>query len=242
MIPAVSNRANAAALELTSGTVLAPGVQFFTFLDSSPRTVVNVVEILPGAPGAIKVVPASTTGGPGTASVAGLCAEVGAVACINADMFDGAGPLGGEVVDQHWLKAPTTLRQQLWLNSIGEFSTGAQPPGLFQSVGATSYNILSPGAPISIPEQDSFSDGGYARTLVGWNSASYRFFVTVEQGPGSAGVSLARAAELMQQFGASTAVNEDGGGSTQMVVRGRPYLAPGEPARPVANVLAMVSA
>ncbi|HEX3424830.1 MAG TPA: phosphodiester glycosidase family protein [Acidimicrobiales bacterium] len=201
-----------------------------------------MLEIAAGAAVVVKAVPASPSGGAGTATVATLCARAGSMACVNGDFFSASRPLGGEMVDGRWIKAPTRVQQQLWLNSANHFSIGAQPTGALQSLGATSYAILQPGQPIAIPEHDSFADGRFARTLIGWDGAGNSFLVTVEQGAGSTGMSLAEAAALMRQLGATTAVNEDGGGSSQMVVGGSRLAAAGEAARAVANSWAVVAA
>ena len=233
--------ADAAGLQMRSSAALSPGVRFMTFVDYAPTSVVNVVEIQAGAPATIRVVPASSSGR-GVASVPTLCARVGGVACVNGDMFTSAGPLGGELVNGRWLKLPARGRQQLWVDATGHLSAGAEPAAALQSVGATSYNLVTPGAAVAIPEHDLFAGAAYARTMVGWDGAGNRFLVTVERGRGSSGMSLTRAALLMQALGATTAVNEDGGSSAQMVVRGRWHLAAGEWARSVSNALAVVPA
>jgi len=248
-IPAFTGAADAQAA--TTGTVLvaqstislAPGVTYTQYLDRAPRNVIDVTRISARAPVVIEAVPASPAGGAGTALVAKLCALVGAVACINGDFFNAAGaPLGGELVNGRWLRAPTATQQQLWVGPGDRFGIGALPAGAAQSLGATSYAILMPGKPIAIPEHDDFADGPHARTLVGWDKAGDGFLATVEQGTGSAGMSLAQAASVMRQLGATTAVNEDGGGSSQMVVDGTRHAAPGDEARPVANIWAVVAA
>jgi hypothetical protein len=232
----------------TSGLVaqnsvsLAPGVTYVAYLDSSPNNVINVTHISPGAQVTIKAVSAATGGrGSAVASPVALCQQVNAVACINGDFFNSQGPVGGVLVDGKWLKAPTASQQQLWLNAANRFSIGAQPAQAVASIGATNYAILVPGQPISIPEHDVFSDGSHARTLVGWNAAGDRYLVTVQQGKGSSGMSLAKAADLMRRLGATTAVNEDGGGSSQMVVTGQLRSTVGIPPRAVANVWAVVA-
>jgi hypothetical protein len=240
-IPAFTLAAHAApGLTPQSVVALAPGVTYTSYLNSSPRNVVNVTQIAAGASVAIHAVPTSANGRT-VATVATLCQRVNAVACVNGDFFNSGGPLGGELIDGHWLRAPTTVQQQLWLDTNNRFSLGGAPPHAIQSLGATSYAILLPGRPVSILEHDAFASGAHARTLIGWNAAGVRFLVTVEQGQGSAGMSLTQAANLMQQLGATTAVNEDGGGSSQMVAGGVARLAPGQLARGVVNVWAVLA-
>lgn len=221
---------------------LGRGVTYSTYLESSPRNIVNVTRISAGAPFPIVAVAApANERGETLAPVASLCRAVGGVACINGDFFGPTGvPLGGELIAGQWVRAPTSTQQQLWLNSGSQFSLGAVPPYARYSVGATKYAILLPGRPIAIPEHDDFADGAYARTLVGWDGAGDRFFVTVEAGGASHGMSLAQAAALMQQLGATTAINEDGGGSSQMVVDGVVHTSPGVAPRAVDNIWAIV--
>jgi exopolysaccharide biosynthesis protein len=145
------------------------------------------------------------------------------------------------MVDGFWIRPPGTIQQQLWLDGANRFSVGpaAVERAARQSLGATSYTILVLGRP-NIQEHDAFSDGAYARTLVGWDPAGDRFLVTVESGPGSRGMSLLQAADLMHRLGAATAVNEDGGGSSQMVINGALQNSATRYARAVANGWAVI--
>jgi Phosphodiester glycosidase len=242
-IPAFTWAADAQSGLVAQSTIsLAPGVSYTQYLEEAPRNVIDVTRISWRAPVAIKAVPASPTGGAGTALVAALCRQAGALACINGDFFNTQGvPLGGELVNGRWLRAATPTQQQLWVGPGDRFGIDSIPARATQSLGATSYAILVPGRPIAIPEHDDFADGPHARTLVGWDRAGDGFLATVEQGKGSAGMSLAQAAAVMRQLGATTAVNEDGGGSSQMVVGGVRHAAPGDAARPVANIWAVVA-
>ena len=229
------------ALVAQNSVSLAPGVTYVAYLDSTPNNVINVTHISPGAQVMIKAVAAAGGRQGAVSSPVALCQQANAMACINGDFFTSQGPVGGVLVDGKWLKAPTASQQQLWLNTANRFSVGAQPAQAVASIGATNYAILLPGQPISIPEHDVFSDGSHARTLVGWNAAGDRYLVTVQQGNGSSGMSLAEAADLMRRLGATTAVNEDGGGSSQMVVAGQLRNTVGIPPRTVANVWAVVA-
>jgi hypothetical protein len=206
-------------LVVQNSAVLAPGVLYVNFVDSYPRNVVHVTKISAHAPIRIRPVLSDNSRGQ---TVAAMCQQAHGMACINGDFFGaGAVPLGGELVDAMWVRGPGSTQQQLWLDAANRFSVGpVAPAGVRQSLGATSYPILLPGRPISIPEHDSFADGAYARTLVGWNQAGDNFLVTVEAGRGSHGMSLAQAADLLRRLGATTAVNEDGGGSSQMAING----------------------
>ena len=66
---------------------------------------------------------------------------------------------------------------------------------------------------------EPFATGRHPRTLVGWNGAGDLLLVTVDgRQPGhSAGVSLAEAADVLRQVGATSGFNLDGGGSSTFV-------------------------
>ena len=230
--------ARSSSLAVQNSAVLAPGVVYTSYLDGYPENVVHVTRISAHAPIRIRPVLADNSAGQ---TVPAMCQQAHAVACINGDFFGaGAVPLGGELVDGMWVRAPGTTQQQLWLDAVNRFSVGPQPAGARQSLGATSYPILLPGHPIAIPENDAFANRAYARTLVGWDHAGDSFLVTVEAGRGSHGVSLAQAADLLSRLGATTAVNEDGGGSSQMAIDGVLQSTQGPGARRVPNGWAVV--
>ena len=69
---------------------------------------------------------------------------------------------------------------------------------------------------------NDFTRGRQPRTLVGWNPAGERLLVTVDgRQPGtSVGMSLAEAADLLLELGATDGINLDGGGSTTFVAAG----------------------
>ncbi len=65
---------------------------------------------------------------------------------------------------------------------------------------------------------EPFATGRHPRTLVGWNSAGDFLLVTVDgRQSGSTGVSLAEAADVLRQVGATSGFNLDGGGSSTFV-------------------------
>lgn len=86
-----------------------------------------------------------------------------------------------------------------------------------------------------------FIEQRLARTAIGTDVIqSVLYLITVEQSPGrSVGMSLRELAQFMKKFGASDALNLDGGGSASMVVEDRCVAPPGCPhvCRPVANAL-----
>ena len=222
---------------------LAPGVSYSTLVDASPRNVIHVARVASGAPVTIKAVAApANRRGPSLALPSVLCRAVGGVVCVNGDFFGRNGvPLGGVLVNGRWVRAPTPVQQQLWLDGKNHFSLGAMPAGARQSLGATRYPIVQNGHAIPIPEHDAFASGRHARTLIGWDSAGNSLLVSVEQGRGSAGMSLAQAANLMLRLGATTAANEDGGGSSQFVVNGVLRNVPSEGQKAIANIWAVIA-
>lgn len=70
---------------------------------------------------------------------------------------------------------------------------------------------------------NTFVRGRHPRTIVGWNQSGEVLLVTVDgRQPGYAsGMSLTEAANLMIAFGATEALNLDGGGSTTFVLGGQ---------------------
>lgn len=86
-----------------------------------------------------------------------------------------------------------------------------------------------------------FVEQRLSRTAIGTDVIqSVLYLVTVEQSPGrSVGMSLRELAQFMKTFGASDALNLDGGGSATMVVGDRCVVPPGGPSqcRAVANAL-----
>ena len=113
-----------------------------------------------------------------------------------------------------------------------------------QSTGASPH-LVNRGQPAyPAGATDSFSAGRHPRTMVGVTPSGETLLVTVDgRQSGSAGLSLAEAANLMAGLGATDAVNLDGGGSTTFVtggaVRNRPSYG-GE--RRVVSALALVPA
>jgi exopolysaccharide biosynthesis protein len=89
----------------------------------------------------------------------------------------------------------------------------------------------------------AFATGLHPRTVLGWNKRGDVWLVAIDgRRPGySRGISLRGAAVLMRRFGATEALNLDGGGSTTFVVTGRVVNRPsGGQERPVADALLVV--
>ncbi|MEO7718677.1 MAG: phosphodiester glycosidase family protein [Capsulimonas sp.] len=87
----------------------------------------------------------------------------------------------------------------------------------------------------------NFTDSTHPRTAVGTNAEGSRLYIVTVDGRQtiSKGVSLAAMAAIMKRYGASEAINLDGGGSTSMAVGGITISSPGGVGdeRPVADML-----
>jgi len=91
----------------------------------------------------------------------------------------------------------------------------------------------------------SFSDSMHPRTAVGIGADGHTLIIVTVDGRQSIskGVSLTNMAGIMKRYGASDAMNLDGGGSTVMSVAGIPVDSPGSSGeeRPVADMLVVYS-
>jgi len=90
--------------------------------------------------------------------------------------------------------------------------------------------------------RDSLSSPRHPRTAVGFNERKL-YLVTVDgRQEASVGMSLSELTGLMRELGCTEALNLDGGGSTEMWVRGRVVNRPSDgKERPVANALGVVN-
>lgn len=93
--------------------------------------------------------------------------------------------------------------------------------------------------------QSAFAGERHPRTAVGHDAQGNLWLVVVEgRQPGrSAGMTLTELTNLMESLGSRGALNLDGGGSSVMVLNGRPVSRPSGPQgeRPVANALVVKS-
>lgn len=162
-------------------------------------------------------------------------------------------PRGGWVVSAG-RSAPAATRRWLASLRVGNtvrVSTSLAPLHPVDAVGG--FPMLLEGGALSpaldAPNVQNLSKARHPRTAVGVARGGNRMLLVVVDGrrPGySVGMTLPELAELMQELGATEAINLDGGGSTTMAVRGdgnvrvvnRPSDPQGE--RPVANALAVV--
>jgi exopolysaccharide biosynthesis protein len=95
-------------------------------------------------------------------------------------------------------------------------------PDAVESIGGSPV-LVRDGRPLPVSAHTSFTDHRHPRTLMGWTRKDEVLLVTVDgRQPGhSEGMTLAEAARLMVNLGASDAVNLDGGGSTTFVEAGK---------------------
>jgi hypothetical protein len=83
-----------------------------------------------------------------------------------------------------------------------------------------SHELLWSGLNMAPPDgQDEFF-GPNARTVVGMSRADNMLWVAAVTRETSKGLTLRQAAQMLQQLGASSAINLDGGGSTSLAVEG----------------------
>jgi hypothetical protein len=93
--------------------------------------------------------------------------------------------------------------------------------GVAESLGGSPL-LIKGGARWFADAANDFTQGRQPRTLVGWNPAGEKLLVTVDgrQPDKSVGMTLAEAADLLLQLGATDGINLDGGGSTTFVADG----------------------
>ena len=96
-----------------------------------------------------------------------------------------------------------------------------------------------------LPGSDHFTRAPHPRTAVGLSAVGLQLFLVVADGrrEGVPGLTLPELATLLDELGACTALNLDGGGSSAMWVRDRIVNQPSDlTERPVANHLAVIVA
>jgi exopolysaccharide biosynthesis protein len=95
-----------------------------------------------------------------------------------------------------------------------------------------------------VSENPGFAASRHPRTAVAYRPGARRLWLVVvdgRQGEYSLGMTLPELTGLLEAFGATEALNLDGGGSSVMVIRGRPWSRPSDEAgeRPVVNALVL---
>ncbi|MCG6954757.1 MAG: phosphodiester glycosidase family protein [Gemmatimonadetes bacterium] len=188
------------------------------------------------------------------------------LAAVNADFFTPeGGALGTEVVDGRVTSARERPAlawrrgQNPWMGIVDVEDDSLHAGwtlALHDPDGADSATEIVGGYPelldsgrrvgdLEVTERPSFAAARNPRTAVGFDASSRRLWLLVvdgRQAPYSVGMTLPELADLLQAFGATDAINLDGGGSSVIVVGGRalnhPSDATGE--RAVVNALALV--
>jgi len=204
-------------------------------------------------------------GGRGHEPVTSMVARAphGVLAAVNADFFTPeGGAIGSEVVRGRVIVA--RRRPALawrpggppWVGSssvVGDTLEVGWPVPFGEGDGRTEVvggypELLDEGqrvGDLGVADQPTFAGSRQPRTAVGYAPGTQRLWMVVvdgRQAPYSVGMSLPELTGLLEAFGATEALNLDGGGSSVMVVggvaRNRPSDEKGE--RPVVNALAVV--
>jgi len=198
--------------------------------------------------------------------VTDISSEQGAIAAINGSYFDGAGNLLSLTkIDGETISRPVGTRPaRSCLGILSDRTLTIQPiaPDLISESGydwsQTLHGIgggpqlLKSGVVSITTTEEGFDDRSgigpvirNPRTALGFNNKGEVFMVTVDgrQPDWSVGMTLTEMALLLQDLGATEAINFDGGGSTTMVIGNKLINRPsnmGNLQRPVANALAIL--
>lgn len=176
----------------------------------------------------------------------------GAVVAINGDYFDldlrpiGLAMGGGRV----WAEAIESIRRQEVVGVGGrrvQIFPRADPlrtPEPWMSGAVSGWpTVVEDCEPVErLPGSDHFTRAPHPRTAVGLSADQQQLYLVVADGrrEGVPGLTLPELARLLDDLGACTAVNLDGGGSSAMWVRDRIVNQPSDLIeRPVANHLAV---
>ncbi|MEM7417697.1 MAG: phosphodiester glycosidase family protein [Gemmatimonadota bacterium] len=207
---------------------------------------------------------ARRSGGEGRATTSRMVFESDEpiLAAVNADFFTPEGAtVGTEVVDGR-VTASASRPTFAWHPDRGPWmglaEAGADGVDVGWRVDATGDgdteavggfpDLIDSGAPVGdleVRARPTFAAARHPRTAVGYDSAGDVLWLVVVDGrqlPHSAGMTLPELARLFGYLGADEALNLDGGGSSAMVIDGRPVNRPSDPTgeRAVANALALV--
>jgi len=187
----------------------------------------------------------------------------GVLVAVNADFFTPEGTaIGTEIVDGNVRRAAGArpaiawrANEPLWIGSPSLSESGLNVgwsvprsggDGLTEAVGGFP-ELLSEGVRVGdlgVMELPGFAASRQPRTAVGYDSRAGRLWLVVVDGrqpPHSGGMTLPELATLFEALGADEALNLDGGGSSVMVLHGRPVSSPSDATgeRPVVNALAL---
>lgn len=186
------------------------------------------------------------------------------LAAVNGDFFTPDGlPLGPEVVAG--LRRSGRTRPALaarasdlepWIGPVGVSRRTVEGPGwplegegprAVQVVGGYP-ELLDRGARVGdleVSSNPSFAASRHPRSAVALDTLRDRLWLVVtdgRQGDYATGMTLPELTDVLEALGATEALNLDGGGSSVLVVRGRPVNRPSDDAgeRPVVNALLLV--
>ena len=176
----------------------------------------------------------------------------GAVVAINGDYFDlELRPIGLAMGDGRvWAEAIESIRRQEVVGVGGrrvQIFPRVDPlraPEPWMSGAVSGWpTVVEDCEPVErLPGSDHFTRAPHPRTAVGLSADQQKLYLVVADGrrEGVPGLTLPALARLMDDLGACTAVNLDGGGSSAMWVRDRIVNQPSDLIeRPVANHLAV---
>ena len=179
-----------------------------------------------------------------------------AIVAINADYFDldTTQPIGMAMdACGVWAKANETVRRQEVVG-VGkgrvQICPRAEPlrrPKRWMTGAVSGWPMVVSGCdPVEkLPGSDHFTRAPHPRTAVGVSSDGKTLYLVVADGrrEGVPGMTLPELGRFLDELGACTALNLDGGGSTAMWVRDRIVNSPSDgPERTVGNHLAIVAA
>jgi hypothetical protein len=115
-------------------------------------------------------------------------------------------------------------------------SAFVQMPRFSESDAIGANPVIMTGSKISSRLVDSFSTSGHPRSVFASNAAGRTWLIAIDTR-----VTLAKAAQIAKNMGATEAINLDGGGSTTFVIRGKAVNNPADKAeRAVASAILVV--
>lgn len=187
-------------------------------------------------------------------TVTEFASRTGAIVAINGDYFDpGSKPIGLAMGDGRVWAAPTESIRRQEVVGVGGRRVQIFPrkeplraPEPWMTGAVSGWPAVVEGCePVDrLPGSDHFTLAPHPRTAVGLSADRQILYLVVADGrrEGVPGLTLPELARLMDDLGACTAVNLDGGGSSAMWVRDRIVNQPSDLIeRPVANHLAVVA-
>jgi exopolysaccharide biosynthesis protein len=187
-------------------------------------------------------------------TVSAFAARAGAIVAINGDYFDvELRPIGLAMGEGRvWAEAIELVRRQEVVG-VGDRRVEIFPrleplrtPEPWMTGAVSGWPMIVDGCePVApLPGSDHFTLAPHPRTAVGLSADRGQLYFVVADGrrEGVPGMTLPELAQFMDELGACTALNLDGGGSSAMWVRDRIVNQPSDLVeRPVANHLAVVS-